>query len=366
MTANGTARFGDDWPDVPTPIAQQINQELAYLRDSEPLLEPQETTPRNISDWSYRARFLAGKEKEMDSVIDAYTEIYGTACNAHGQALQDCRKYAKFAREKTSGEVKVFTDSCRDRWCPMCASQKAHYAKDSTKMYLQTLERPKFLTLTLRNNENDLKTQVEFLQDSFRTLRQRAYWKKNVRGGMWYLELKRGQNSEQWHPHLHILLDGNYMEQGELSELWEQVTYGSPILWIVEVSDQERAAEYVSKYSSKPARLEGMPLHDRVEIIEAMFRKRLCGTFGNAKTFTLTPPKVELDGEWQTIGYHDEVVQKAEKDPAAKAILIAYNVGTSLTEEQYEAYTGEPVWVEYVEYIPKKDPQLWLDFYNTS
>jgi len=376
MTANGQARFGDAWTQTEELSDSELMSMLISIatpRDEkqsdpaifDPLLDPQETTSPIPVNSSYRARFLAGKEQELAAAREAYVEIYHSPSNGHIMALDNCRKFAQFAREKISGEVKVLSDSCRDRWCPMCSGQKFSYAKQSTLDYLQTLKSPKFLTLTLRNNENDLKSQVEFLQERFRSLRQRAYWKKNVRGGMWYLEIKRGSGSGMWHPHLHILLDGNYMEQAKLSKLWELVTFGSPILYIVNVNDQERAAGYVAKYSAKPAKLEGMPLDDRVEVITAMFRKRMCGTFGNAKTFTLTPPKVPLDGNWILIGYHDQVIKDAITNPAAKAVLIAYNNYTSLTEDDYTAYTGNPVHVVPVPYVPKTDPQLWLDFFNT-
>ena len=331
------------------------------------LLEPPETTPPKAFDGTYRGRFMAGKEKEYLAILEAYLEIYRDTPNTHVGAIRECRTHATFQRDSISGDVKVFGDSCRDRWCVMCCAQKQAYAKDQAAMYISSLKAPRFLTLTLKNTEASLKSQVEFLQRSFSKLRNRAYWKKNVTGGIWFLEVKRGKNSEQWHPHLHILLDGNYMEQGRLSALWELVTYGSPIIYITRISDVEHAAKYVAKYSAKPAVLKTMPLADRMETIQALFRKRLCGTFGTAKSITLIPPKIESDISWDYIGHHDDIVRKAEKDPAARAILVAYNNYEPLSEIDFENFVGHaPGFVSMMSKPKPADRQLWLDFYNSS
>ncbi|GAH76523.1 unnamed protein product, partial [marine sediment metagenome] len=174
-------------------------------------------------DCTYRGRFMAGKEKEYEATIIAYANSSIDEKGNHVKALKECRTYATLRRDFATGDVMVFGDSCRDRWCPMCAGQKASYAKKQTKLYVESLKSPKFLTLTLRHNQADLKSQVEFLQERFRSLRSRSYWKRNVSGGIWFLQVKRGKNSGCWHPHLHILLDSNRMEQNNLSDLWNQV-----------------------------------------------------------------------------------------------------------------------------------------------
>lgn len=367
MTANGKSRFGDDYPDYYVEVdgTEYLNCEGPAPDTS--LLEPPETTLSNKLKGTYRGRFMAGKESEYLATLEAYTEIYNGESNNHTQALMSCRTYASLKRDAASGDVKVFGDSCRDRWCPMCCSQKAAFAKDQARNYIETLKDPRFLTLTLRNNESSLKSQVEFLQQSFSKLRTRSFWKKHVTGGIWFLECKRGKNSELWHPHLHILLDGDYLNQGELSRLWEQVTFGSPILYITSISDFDHAAFYVSKYCSKPAVLQNKPLEDRMEIIESLFRKRLCGTFGSAKCVTLTPPKVEDDCEWDYIDNFDNIAKRAETEPAARAIMVAFNNYEPISAELFEEYTGHPAGFISIMSPPKKvERQLYLDFYSSG
>jgi len=366
MTANESARFGPDWESLtPTNENQAIIDEL-NAKNSDPKLDAPETTSPNNSKHTYRGRFMAGKEQEYEATLDAYRIIYGSEANSHVQALTGCRTYASFRRDSVTGDLKVFGDSCRDRWCPMCAGQKQSYAQDQCELYLKSLAKPRFLTLTLRNCESDLKSQISFLQESFARLRSRAYWKKNVTGGIWFLQVKRGKNSQLWHPHLHILLDGNYLERGRLSQLWELVTYGSPIIDIEQVSDIEYAAKYVARYTARPAWLSDMPENDRVEVIESLFRKRLSGTFGTGKTVTLTPPKIESDIDWEYVGHYDDIAQRAEYSNTARAIMIAFHTYQPLSEKVFEDFTGHaPGDLSVFEPPPPKAKQLLLDFYNT-
>ena len=365
MTFNNASRSG---PEFQKREMSQEESELVNTLNSEfqtSLFNPQETKSLNASKCTYRQRFLAGKEKEYAATLEAYQEIYQRESCPHVSALEGCRTYASFKRDAVSGDLKVFGDSCRDRWCPMCAGQKAAYAKDQTEIYVKSLAAPRFLTLTLRNDGNDLKPQIEFLQKSFARLRNRAYWKKNVTGGIWFLQVKRGKNSGCWHPHLHILIDGNYMEQGRLSALWELVTFGSPVIDIRRIHDAESAASYVARYTARPANLDDMPLCDRVEVIEALHGKRLSGTFGNGKTVTLTPPKIESDAQWEYVGNHDDIVERAEYCPKARAILVAFHTYEPLSEQAFEDFTGHaPGDRSVFEPPPPKAKQLLLDFYN--
>lgn len=338
--------------------------QISESKNPSSLLEPPETSLSNSPDGTYRGRFMAGREKEYQASIEAYQEIYINPSNPHIEGMTNCRKFAIFAREKTTGQVKVMSSACNDRWCPMCAAAKASYAKESTEDYIRNMKEPRFLTLTLRHNVESLSSQLEFLTSSFRKIRTRAFWKRHVTGGIWFLQVKRGSGDDCWHPHLHILIDGKYMEQQRLSELWELVTFGSPVIDIRRIYNPEDTAKYVARYMARPAKMSDMPLTDRVEVIQTLQGKRLGGTFGNAKGVKLTPPKIKDGSDWQDIGYYDKIVVDAANDPLARTILFCYNTNRPLSEEKYEQYTGHPTHV--VVPVPGKPPdvQLYLDFYK--
>jgi hypothetical protein len=139
------------------------------------------------------------------------------------------------------------------------------------------------------------------------------------------------------------------------------------VIDIRRIHSAEAAASYVARYTARPAALADMPLADRCEVIEALFRKRLCGTFGNGKSVTLTPPKIESDAEWDYIGSYDDIVKRAATERAAKTILVAYNTYQPLTEQAFEDFTGHaPGFVSSFEMTAPKPKQLWLDFYNSA
>ena len=340
------------------------NFQAADCENLSSLLEPPETTSPNGSDDTYRGRFMAGKESEYQASLEAYQAIYENPSNNHIEGMSNCRKFAIFAREKITGEIKVMSSACNDRWCPMCAAAKASYAKESTEEYIKSMSEPRFLTLTLRHNVESLSSQLEFLTDSFKRIRQRAYWKRNVTGGIWFLQIKRGSGDGCWHPHLHILIDGKYMEQHRLSELWELVTFGSPVVDIRRIYDPVATAQYVARYTARPAKMADMPLADRIEVIESLKGKRLCGTFGNAKGVKLTPPKIKDGSDWQDIGYYDNIVKRAANEPLARTILFCYNTNRPLSEEQYEKFTGHPVSTIIEVLVKPPETQLWLEFYK--
>lgn len=356
MKAHYAARGEDEMGRPPLPDGVEYETKV----------HAQETKSPNAVKGTYRAQFMQGKELEYEATVKAFREMEDKTSSDRVSALDYCRRFAHFAWDRVTSDVRIMTDSCRQRWCPMCAGQKAKYAKESTLRYIRDLKKPRFLTLTLRNEPGDLKPQIEFLQDCFKRLRQKAYWKRNVTGGIWFLQVKRGANSGYWHPHLHILLDGNYMESGDISALWDLVTYGSPIIDIQAVSDQERAADYVARYSARPAYLSDMPIADRIEVITALHGKRLSGTFGNAKCVTLTPPKIESDADWIQLGQWDVVVSDSATNLCAKAILHAWKMNTPLAECDAIAYAPKNDKCDFEIPCPRVDRQIYMDFYNTS
>jgi len=329
------------------------------------ILVPQETTSPNQLKPTYREQFLQSCESEYDATCEAYEQIYQHPSDGPRFALDNCRKHAYFAMDRVSGDVKIMTDSCRQRWCPMCANQKASFTKNSVQQWIESLESPRFLTLTLKHCEEPLLPQIEFLQDAFRRLRMRIWWKKRVFGGVWFLQVHRSKVDGLWHPHLHILLDGKYMEQGKLSDLWDLVTWGSMVLEITRIHNPEDSAKYVARYSARPAKFAEMALADRVEMIEALKGKRLSGTFGTAKVITLTPPKIESGNDWLKIGYYDSLVKDAKKLPAASLIIKCYLDGCPISDDEFFAYTGREVNPEVKSILNKQPVQYLLDFYDT-
>jgi hypothetical protein len=169
----------------------------------------------------------------------------------------------------------------------------------------------RFITLTLRCSHSTLKGQLDRLFDSFGKLRRRTFWKWHVKGGAAFIECKIGKNSGLWHVHMHILVEGDFIPQRELSSEWLEVTGDSSIVDVRKVENVGHAAAYVVKYASKgcdssvynaPSKLD--------EFVVAMKGRRLALTFDSWRG-------IKLNGEadpsvvWENIGSLDGLKSRA-------------------------------------------------------
>jgi hypothetical protein len=139
----------------------------------------------------------------------------------------------------------------------------------------------RFLTFTLRSSDEPLRDQLDRLYASLRQLRRTAEWQRHVRGGIATVEVTRNPRTGQWHPHLHVLADGTYWKQSQLSAAWRAVTGDSPIVDIRAVRSRNAAAQYVAKYAAKPLDMRGWPLDAIADLAAALHRRRLVLTFGS-------------------------------------------------------------------------------------
>lgn len=159
----------------------------------------------------------------------------------------------------------------------------------------------RFVTLTQRASDTPLPDQLDKLYRDFSTLRRRQWWKAHVTGGGAFLEVKLGASSGLWHAHLHILVEGDYLSQKELSAEWYAVTGASYIVDVRAVPDAVHRARYVTKYVTKPADSSVFADPAKLAIfVGAMKGRRLCFTFGSWRGLQLDPDEPSAD-QWRSI-----------------------------------------------------------------
>lgn len=156
----------------------------------------------------------------------------------------------------------------------------------------------RFLTLTRRHSDRPLSDQLDDLYKCFRRLRQRTLWKERVRGGCAMLELEYNHVSKRWHPHLHVLIEGDYIPQAQLSKTWLDVTGDSHVVDIRKVKNDFGAANYLTKYLTKALPTHILrTVHLLQEAVPALKGRRFLLTFG-----TWTPAKLTTepsDDQWE-------------------------------------------------------------------
>ena len=140
-------------------------------------------------------------------------------------------------------------------------------------------------------------------------------------GGAAWLELKLASDHTHWHPHLHVLHEGRYIEQGWLATDWHRITGDSYIVDVRNIKGHRDVVRYVTSYASKPL---GLALtHHRSMLIEAladMTARRLMTTFGSWRGLKLCAHSPAID--WQPIAPLAELlIRAAAGDPWADNLL---------------------------------------------
>ncbi len=268
-------------------------------------------------DTVYREKRLS----RFPDLLPAMKDVFMDSDSAFGSKtrymsrFQECRTRAWFVRDVDSGMVKILSNSCRLRFCPMCAEARTKMIAHSCRDFLEDQKYVRFLTLTLKHSDDSLGEQIKRIKKCFTRLRQRVQWRKSVTGCIWFMQAKPVRRGAEWHVHLHILLTGEYVPQKWLSEAWEKITGGSRIVDIRLVSDRgsdhglNEVLSDVTRYAARPANLLDVDREHGLDLLRSTEKIRICGTTGICRDgISLRPPKFVKDnskleqlGEYETI-----------------------------------------------------------------
>lgn len=181
---------------------------------------------------------------------------------------------------RSTGGIGVVAGYCRDRLCPTCQRLRGTAVAAAVRGAIHGMDCVRFITLTLAQVDRPLEDTLKILSAAFRRLRAQPEWKKHIRGGVYAVEVVFSPTSLLWHAHLHVLADGLFWSQRDLSDLWRKTTGDSFIVDIRMVGSRQAAANYVAKYVAKPMDSASWPDAKLCEYAEALHGKRMVHTFG--------------------------------------------------------------------------------------
>ncbi|MEE8608941.1 MAG: protein rep, partial [Nitrospiraceae bacterium] len=162
------------------------------------------------------------------------------------QAFIDCGSHAYVMRSVEDPEKhRIAGSCCHDRFCLPCAKGRAHTIAGNVLEHIRKVE-IRFLTLTIRTEQEPLIDQLGKLYKCFAALRRSALWKRKVDGGVAFVEVKWSTSGTRWHPHLHCLIQGRWFDKRRLSVLWHKITGDSYIVDIQRPKDDEQVLRYVT------------------------------------------------------------------------------------------------------------------------
>ncbi|MGW7816523.1 protein rep, partial [Staphylococcus xylosus] len=184
--------------------------------------------------------------------------------------VQDCNTFLSFVADKTLEKQKLYkANSCKNRFCPVCAWRKARKDALGLSLMMQYIKQQEkkefiFLTLTTPNVMSDeLENEIKRYNNSFRKLIKRKKVGSVIKGYVRKLEITYNKKRDDYNPHFHVLIAVNksyfkdtksYISQKEWLNLWRDVT-GMPEITQVQVQkirqNNNKELYEMAKYSGK-------------------------------------------------------------------------------------------------------------------
>jgi hypothetical protein len=288
------------------PQKRERNHPKAFTKKADfmsflvPPAAPEETQFRH-SSWSVK------REKVKAALMRAGTGTFAM------NRFEECGSQCTVEWSASLQKHRCRANYCKCKHCEPCMRSKANRIANNLRKKLEDNPdgRYRFITLTLKHNDAPLIEQVHRLYAAFKKLRTQKLWKQSQRGGAYTLEVKWNDKTRHWHPHLHIVSEGDFLRQQQLSDAWFAATGDSPVVDIRLLNNGRDAAHYVSKYVTKgTSSTVWTDPEVATEWIVATKGLRICATFGSWRGFKLTAVTDDAD-DWEPVASLLSLVQRA-------------------------------------------------------
>jgi len=230
---------------------------------------------------AYQLHVFEPYAKSRARVIHALEDAAAPDPSKRAEKLRTCCQFAAVHADDDTDEPHIREQRCKSRLCPRCAIIRSRAIIPRLIEAMARMDAPSMLTLTLRSTDTPLRAQVQRLTACFKKLRKAPIWGTAARGGIYTIEVTWNHSTHRWHPHLHALIDADYIPQSALAERWHTITGDSRIVDIRRVNSKSDAAKYVAGYVAKSSDVRDIPDHCIPEWAEQLHGMRLVQTFGS-------------------------------------------------------------------------------------
>jgi hypothetical protein len=262
---------------------------------------------------------------KLQKTLDALWQI--DAMRPQHERLRNCGRDSWIEKNYATGDLRIRVANCGQRYCPRCQKQHANRIFDCIHDTMRRTKgvRWRFITLTLKSSTYPLKSQLAFLREAFRRLRQSKIWQRCCHAGVAIIETTFNTESQQWHPHLHVITAGDYIPQAQLSNAWAKATSGSRIVDVRKLADNRRAAQYLSEYVTKPPCDEVYDNPDRLrEWILALRGARFMIRFGDIQFVRDAQIKSPTDPVWTRLQSLERTLELADRGDTEALELLEH------------------------------------------
>ena len=287
-----------------------------------------------LGDYRRHVDWKADRQRVYQALGDAYVPISRRA------AFAQCGRGGWVLKQRDADSTyAVVPKYCHDRFCKPCARQRSWLIRKNLSAQLP--RHPcRFITLTLRSEQEPLQELLDKLRDSFTKLRKHPFWTTHVKGGAAFIEVKWSDHAQRWHPHLHIICHGSFIPQGVLTVVWQRITRTSFIVDVRLIRSRGEVLRYVTKYATKP--IASGVLHQREHLAEAVLAmqgRKLCTAFGDWSRYRLL--KSDAEGDWELLCPLDKLAALCrEGDP--DALIVADAIHSDAHSPAEMRYTAHP------------------------
>ena len=216
--------------------------------------------------------------------------------------------------------------SCGSKLCPACSANQSREMRKRARKAVHSLGngdyfvrwRSVVLTMPLQRGASILKS-IEKINDAFRRMTNRKFWKTRVRGGIKSVEFT--VRPDGYHVHIHLLIQAEYLPVNAENErrfsrltarrrlfagnLQDELAHclraagialnGSPVVFVADVRNQsvkargnreislEKALQETAKYITKSESWDKIPDSSLMEIAEISRWKRMFEVLGKSR-----------------------------------------------------------------------------------
>lgn len=194
------------------------------------------------------------------------------------------------------------------------------------------------ITLTLQSSPRPLCEQLNSLRTYFKLLRRKKLWKHTQDYGYAVVEVTHNAKTRHWHPHIHVLANGRFIKQHELSLLWKTITHGSKIVDVRAVSARKPLGDYLTKYLTKDPPNDAIDCPERArEWYKALTNSKWLIRWGRWPCKAPSEPK--QPGDWRVLGSLASYIAAARSGNDHAIAVLAELDRTTLeidTNDQHE------------------------------
>lgn len=300
------------------------------------LQEIPEDWPRRTLEHEKRKRSTAGALEKAAATMTPENKSFHPLRTAH--RLRLCST-SHIVFRGLDNNLLILPVMCDSPFCPQCSRVKTARQLNRINFQLgQSMRRfdLRWMTLTIRNPKaGELRAGLEKLMRAWRLLRDErsgSSWHRYVNGYLWSLEITYNKKSDSWHPHIHILYDGDFFPQEALQHDWSTKlknlgTIGRAIVgrayyteqgskrYLDKKSDPEALEKSiqavlveVSKYTLQPFESR-IPARHVFELADCLFRRRLKGSEG---TMSLVSSRRQTPW-WHCVGSMTSCLDRSSK-----------------------------------------------------